>query len=147
MTTRRSLGGGGTVVAQDDQDLDAEWGLSSFDRRHQLTADTSIELPFGPNRPWLNSGGMWAALLRDWRLTTTFAWQSGTPLTARVLTSASDARAAPTARCAPTTTVTDIQLADPTIDQFFNTAAFSCRRPAYSATRRETSSSGRAASS
>ena len=82
-----SLGGGGTVVAQNDQDLDAEWGLSSFDRRHQLTADTSIELPFGPNRPWLNSGGMWGALLRDWRFTTSFTWQSGTPLTARVLAS------------------------------------------------------------
>ena len=31
-----TIGGGGTVVAQNDQDLDAEWGLSSFDRRHQL---------------------------------------------------------------------------------------------------------------
>ena len=47
-------------MAQNDQDLDAEWGLSSFDRRHQLSADTSIELPFGPNRPWLNGGGTWA---------------------------------------------------------------------------------------
>ncbi len=55
-------------MAQNDQDLNAEWGLSSFDRRHQLTADTSIELPFGPNRPWLNGGGLWAGLLRDWRL-------------------------------------------------------------------------------
>ena len=35
-----TIGGGGTVVAQDDQDLDAEWGLSSFDRRHQFSADT-----------------------------------------------------------------------------------------------------------
>ncbi len=86
-----SLGGGGTVVAQNDQDLNAEWGLSSFDRRHQLAADTSIELPFGPNRPWLNGGGTWAALFRDWRLTTTFTWQSGTPLTARVLASVGDA--------------------------------------------------------
>ena len=58
----------------------AEWGLSSFDRRHQLSADVSIELPFGPNRPWLNHGGVWAALLKDWRATVTFTWQSGTPL-------------------------------------------------------------------
>ena len=78
-------------MAQNDQDLNAEWGLSSFDRRHQLAADTSIELPFGPNRPWLNGGGTWAALFRDWRLTTTFTWQSGTPLTARVLASVGDA--------------------------------------------------------
>ena len=40
-----SVGGGGTVVAQNDQDLGAEWGLSSFDRRHQLTADFSARAP------------------------------------------------------------------------------------------------------
>ena len=49
-----SIGGGGTTVAQDDQNLAAEWGLSSFDRRHQLSTNLSVELPFGPNRPWLD---------------------------------------------------------------------------------------------
>jgi hypothetical protein len=120
-----SLGGGGTVVAQNDQDLGAEWGLSSFDRRHQLTADTSIELPFGPNRPWLNGGGLWADLLRDWRLTTTFTWQSGTPLTARVLSSVSDAARGTTGTLRADYNGDDIQLASPTIDRFFNTSAFS----------------------
>ena len=53
-----SIGGGGaTNVAQDDQDLAAEWGLSTFDRRHQLSANLSVELPFGPNRPWLTAAG------------------------------------------------------------------------------------------
>ncbi len=85
-----SIGGGGTVVAQDDQNLAAEWGLSSFDRRHQLSANLNVELPFGPNRPWLSGGGLWSSLLRDWRFTTNFTWQSGTPLTARVQASASE---------------------------------------------------------
>src|SRR4029079_3582344 len=76
-----TIGGGGTVVAQDDRNLDAEWGLSSFDRRHHMTSDVSVELPFGPNRPWLNHGGFWAALLENWRGTASFIWQSGTPLT------------------------------------------------------------------
>src|SRR5262249_15075512 len=31
-----SIGGGAVVVAQNDQDLEAERGLSSFDRRHTL---------------------------------------------------------------------------------------------------------------
>ncbi len=44
-----TIGGGGTAVAQNDQNLAAEWGLSSFDRRHQLSANANIELPFGPN--------------------------------------------------------------------------------------------------
>ncbi len=79
-----TTGGGGAVVAQNDQDLDAEWGLSSFDRRHQFSADTSIELPFGANRKWLNNGGVWAKLLENWRATATFSMQSGTPYTPRV---------------------------------------------------------------
>jgi hypothetical protein len=120
-----SLGGGGTVVAQNDQDLNAEWGLSSFDRRYQLTADTSIELPFGPNRQWLNGGGTWAAILRDWRLTTTFTWQSGTPLTARVLSSVSDVLRGTNGTLRADYNGEKIQLAGPTIDGFFNTAAFS----------------------
>jgi hypothetical protein len=120
-----SLGGGGTVVAQNDRDLDAEWGLSSFDRRHQLTADTSIELPFGPNRPWLNGGGMWATLLRDWRLTTTYTLQSGTPLTARVLSAVSDALRGTNGTLRADYNGDRIQLAGPSIDMFFNTAAFS----------------------
>ena len=123
-----SLGGGGTVVAQNDQDLNAEWGLSSFDRRHQLAADTSIELPFGPNRPWLNGGGTWAALFRDWRLTTTFTWQSGTPLTARVLASVGDALRGTNGTLRADYNGDKIQVAGPTIDEFFNTSAFS--RPA-----------------
>ena len=67
-----TLGGGRTTVAQDDQHLDAEWGLSSFDRRHQVSANGYLELPFGPNRPWLNGGGTWAAILENWRVNTVF---------------------------------------------------------------------------
>ena len=85
-----TIGGGGTVVAQDDQNLDAEWGLSSFDRRHQFNGDVSIEFPFGENRPWLNNGGFWAALLENWRGNATFIWQSGTPYTPRVQAAAAD---------------------------------------------------------
>lgn len=120
-----TLGGGGTVVAQDDRNLAAEWGLSSFDRRHQLSADVSVELPFGPNRPWLSGGGPWAALLRDWRATSSFTWQSGTPYTARVLSSASDAQRGTNGTLRADYNGSAIQLDAPTIDRYFNTAAFS----------------------
>jgi trimeric autotransporter adhesin len=124
-----SLGGGGSTVAQDDQDLQAEWGLSSFDRRHQLSADSSIEFPFGPNRPWLNHGGAWAALLEDWRAAVTFTWQSGTPYTPRVTGSASDV-----ARGTNNTLRADydgepVRVNDPTIDLFFNAGAFTAPPP------------------
>jgi trimeric autotransporter adhesin len=124
-----SLGGGGSVVAQDDQNLQAEWGLSSFDRRHQLSFDTSIELPFGPNRPWLNGGGIWAGLLRDWRASTTFVWQSGTPYTPRVTGSAADVARGTNGTLRANYDGERVQVNDPTIDLFFNTAAFSLPAP------------------
>jgi hypothetical protein len=119
-----SIGGGGTNVAQDDQNLAAEWGLSSFDRRHQVSANTNIELPFGPNRRWLSQPGLRQSLLRDWRFTTTFTWQSGTPYTPRVTGAVADIARGTNGTLRADFTGADIALADPTIDRFFNTNAF-----------------------
>ncbi len=120
-----STGGGATVVAQDDQNLAGEWGLSSFDRRHQLSANMSIELPFGENRRWLANGGFWGRVLEGWTANVTFTAQSGTPLTARVLSSSSDASRGTNGTLRANYNGSDIQLQSPTIDHFFNTAAFS----------------------
>ena len=119
-----SIGGGGTNVAQDDQNLAAEWGLSSFNRRHQLSANTNVELPFGPNRRWLAQPGVRQSLLRDWRFTTTFTWQSGTPYTPRITGAVSDVARGTNGTLRADYTGADISLANPTIDQFFNTSAF-----------------------
>ena len=113
------------MVAQDDRNLAAEWGLSSFDRRHQLTGDLSVELPFGQNRPWLNNGGLWAKLLENWRASTTFTWQSGTPLTPRVTGAASDVARGTNGTLRANYDGSAIQVSNPAIDLFFNTAAFS----------------------
>ena len=120
-----TIGGGGTVVAQDDTNLTAEWGLSSFDRRHQMSADVSAELPFGQNRPWLNNGGAWAKLLENWRASATFTWQSGTPYTPRIQAAASDVARGTSGTLRANYSGDSIQVNDPTIDLFFNTAAFS----------------------
>jgi trimeric autotransporter adhesin len=119
-----TIGGGTTVVAQDDQNLAAEWGRSSFDRRHQFSSDATIELPFGENRPWLNNGGFWAALLENWRANLTFNWQSGTPYTPRVQAAASDVARGTSNSLRANYTGEPIRVNDPTIDLFFNTAAF-----------------------
>jgi hypothetical protein len=120
-----TVGGGGTVVAQDDRNLEGEWGLSSFDRRHQLQADVSVELPFGPDRRWLASGGVWAKLLENWRASSSFTWQSGTPYTARVQAAAADVARGTSGTLRANYSGAPIQVNDPTIDLFFNTAAFS----------------------
>ena len=119
-----SIGGGGSTVAQDDQNLDAEWGLSSFDRRHQLSANLNVELPFGPNRPWLNNGGVWAKMFQGWRATATLTLQSGTPVTPRVLSAAGDVAKGTNGTLRANYNGERIGVSDPTIDRFFNTAAF-----------------------
>jgi hypothetical protein len=124
-----TIGGGGTNVAQDDQDLEAEWALSSFDRRHLLSTNVNVEFPFGPNRHWLNQGGTWAALLRDWRAAVTFTWQSGTPLTPRLLSAATSVAQGVNGTLRGDYNGQPIQLSDPTIDRFFNTSAFSVPAP------------------
>ncbi len=124
-----STGGGATVVAQDDQNLAAEWGLSSFDRRQQVSGNLNIELPFGENRRWLNSGGFWGGLLEAWTATVTFTAQSGTPLTARVLSSSREVARGTNGTLRADYNGSTIQSQSPTIDQFFNTAAFSLPAP------------------
>ena len=79
-----SIGGGGSVVAQNDLDLAAERGLSSFDQRHRVNGDFAIELPFGANKRWLNNG-VGAAVLGSWVLNGNVTLASGTPFTVRLL--------------------------------------------------------------
>jgi len=124
-----NTGGGGTVVAQDDQNLQAEWALSSFDRRHQFSGDLSFELPFGPNKTWLHDGGRLAAIFGHWRGSTTLVWQSGTPLTPRVQGAANDVARGTNGTLRADYLGGPIRIAGPSIDRFFNTAAFAVPAP------------------
>jgi hypothetical protein len=124
-----NIGGGATVVAQDDQNLAAEWGLSSFDRRHQLASDLSFELPFGPNKRWLSNGGALAAIFGRWRGSLNFTWQSGTPLTPRLQAAAADVARGTNGTLRADYLGGPIQIAGPTIDRFFNTSVFGVPAP------------------
>jgi hypothetical protein len=84
-----SIAGGGGTVAQNDKDLEAERGLSTFDQRHRVAGDFTFELPFGANKPWFKEGAA-ADLFGNWVLNGNVQFASGTPLTARVLGAASD---------------------------------------------------------
>ena len=121
--------GGRATVAQDDSNLDAEWALSSFDRRHQVGADASLELPFGPNGRWLTSGNLWSRLLDGWRLTANFTWQSGAPYTPTVTGSARDVAGGVNGTLRANYSGDRIAVPDPTIDAWFNTAAFTEPEP------------------
>jgi hypothetical protein len=125
-----SIGGGARVVAQDDQDLAAERGLSSFDQRHRLTGDVAFELPFGTNRRFLSNGqGVAARLLSNWMLHSSFTIASGTPYTARVLGDFFDVGRGTSGTLRADATGQPIQLDDSTVAQWFNTAAFTLPAP------------------
>ena len=129
MDDASNIGGGTRVVAQNDLDLAAERGLSSFDRRHLFTGDLTFELPFGPNRRWLNKDGAVASLLRDWSLSANFTAESGTPFTARLVAAASDVARGTNGTLRANYTGAEIALANPTLLQFFNTGAFTVPAP------------------
>jgi len=48
---------------------------------HKVDASAIYQLPFGPGRAHLNSGGALAAIARDWQVSSTFSAYDGTPFT------------------------------------------------------------------
>jgi hypothetical protein len=124
-----SFGGAGGAVAQDDRNLEAEWGRSSFERTHRVSADMIFQLPFGRNRPWLSDGGIIAAIAGDWTLSSNFSYDSGQPFTARVLGASSDVARGTNGSLRADYVGGEISLDNPTAEQFFNIAAFRIPAP------------------
>jgi hypothetical protein len=85
-----TLGGAGNTVAQNFYDISAERGLSSFDRRHVLTATYIWQSPIGGTGAFLANRGWITTALKDWTITGSGTFETGTPLTARVLGNLSD---------------------------------------------------------
>ncbi len=124
-----SFGGGGGTVAQNDQDLGAEWGRSSFERRHAVNADYTIELPWGPGRHWLNNTSMLAQLFGGWSWSGAFVEQSGGPFTPRVTGNYVDVASGVNGTLRADYNGSDISVSDPTTLRYFNTDAFSIPAP------------------
>ena len=79
-----SIGGGTPIVVQDSNNLATEYGLSSFDIRHQARINYLYELPFGEGHRFAQKG-LRAALLGNWRFGGNIGAQTGTPYTAEVM--------------------------------------------------------------
>ncbi len=123
-----SIGGSAGVVAQNDLDLQAERGLSSFDQRHRVSGDFTYELPFGANQRWFTNGRL-ASVLGNWRVNGNLAFASGTPFTARVLGDTRDVARGTNGTLRANYNGQPIEVSDPTSTLFFNTAAFSIPAP------------------
>jgi hypothetical protein len=120
-----SIGGGAIVVAQDPFNLAAERGLSSFDQRHRFTGDYMFELPFGHDKHWLRNGGVGRTILGDWQWSGSWTIASGTPYTPRSLNDISDLNRGTNGTIrADVVPGQSISLSNPSIQEWFNTAAF-----------------------
>ena len=87
---RRRGRGSSAVVAQNDQDLDAEWALSSFDRRQRRQRRTSTTICRSARTAVAEQRRPAGVVFEGWRVTATCCSMSGTPLTARVQGAARD---------------------------------------------------------
>jgi hypothetical protein len=93
------------------------WQTTQDARPHRVTADFIAELPFGSGKPFLNQGGVLAAIVGGWQLGGTYEWQPGQLLEwpSNIFFYGD---------------VNDIKLDNPTIDRWFNTDAGFERDPA-----------------
>jgi hypothetical protein len=113
-----------TVVAQNAFDLSAERGLSSFDQRHKFTADYLWELPFGHDKQWLKAPGALRTMFGDWQWSGDWTIATGVPFTPRVLGNIADVNRGTNGTLRPDVTGQSISISDPSVSQWFNTAAF-----------------------
>ncbi len=103
----------------------AEAGNSSLDQRHDLTGNWVAELPFGPNRAFLNKGGVASHLLDGFSISGTFTFASGSYFTPQYSGSQAEAGSGNTYTQRPNRDYTQTSRGPGTVKQFFNTAAFS----------------------
>ncbi len=115
---------GQTRVAQNPFNLRAEYGLSSFDQRNKFIADYLWELPFGHEKRWLNQPGIGRDVLGNWQWSGDWTIASGFPFTPRILGSFGDVNSGVNGTLRPNVTGQLVSLSDPSIAEWFNTAAF-----------------------
>ena len=85
-----TFGGGGVTVAQNDKDLSAERGISSFDLRHTFSLFYMFSTASGRGGGGSVTRQVQNAFWKDWTLTGGVTIRSGSPFTAQVLGNRSD---------------------------------------------------------
>ena len=76
-----SVGGGESNGPENVNCLRCDFGPSVFDIRQNFTANAVYELPFGPGKSYLNSGGALGWIFGGWSLSSLGLWHTGHPLT------------------------------------------------------------------
>jgi trimeric autotransporter adhesin len=120
-----SAGSGASSVAQNPFEISAERGLSSFNQTHRFTGDYLLELPFGHDRQWLTGNTPLRAIFGDWQWSGDWTIASGLPFTPHFVNTASEVNGGTNSTLRPNLVPGQpIQISNPSIGRWFNTAAF-----------------------
>ena len=122
-------GAAATSSVQNPADLHAERSNSSFDVRQQLTGSWVYELPVGPNRAFLNRGGVASKLLDGFSLSGTYTLQSGGYYTPSYQATADEVSAGGLYTLRPDLQAGQLIPGLGQVHSFFNTAAFTAPAP------------------
>jgi hypothetical protein len=126
-----SIGGTSPTTVQNFRRLDLEEGNSSFDQRHNLSGNWLLELPFGPNRAFLNKGGVAARVMDGFSLSGTITATSGSYFTPQYSGNQTEASSGNDFTQRPDRVFGTPIHGSGTLRQFFNTAAFTVPAATY----------------
>ena len=120
-----SVGGSGSSIAQDDQNLGAEESNSSFVVRNTLRGNFILEPPFGPNRAFLNKGGALAQIFDGYSISGSFTFASGAFATPQYSGTPAETATGAGSSLRPNRVAGQSIKGPRTLTEWFNTAAFS----------------------
>jgi hypothetical protein len=120
-----TIGGGGQTVIQNNADPRGDYGLSSFDQRQQFLGNFTYQLPFGDRQRFATKGWQ-KSVFGSWRVNASFTAHSGTPYTVRYFSKNQICQNVPgvNSERADVAAGQGITLANPTVQEWFNTSAF-----------------------
>ena len=118
-----TIGGGGQTVIQNNADPRGDYGLSSFNMTHQFLGNFSYQLPFGDRQRFATRG--WKkSVFGAFRVNGSFTAHSGTPFTVRVFSKNTACQNVPGINSERADINGNPALANPTVQEWFNTALF-----------------------
>ncbi len=120
-----TIGGGAQTVIQNNADPRADYGRSPYDMRHQFLGNFTYQLPFGDRQRFATKGWQ-KSVFGAWRISSSFTAHSGTPYTVRVFSKNTACQNVPGVNSERADLIAGeaIALANPTVQEWFNTAAF-----------------------
>ena len=124
ITNASGVGGAVGTPIQNFYRPDLEYGNAAFDQRHNFTGNWVTELPFGPNRAFLNKGGVMAKIMDGYSLSGTFTFGSGHYYTPQYSGLQTEAQSGNVFRLRPDRVPTQSTKGSGRLADFFNKAAF-----------------------